>query len=109
MSYSCLGAACPSALLATPRYPKSLETGDFSEMKSIRGPQIFCTGKRKGGKLLVRCVISWSWFVFCFLRVELGESIVGGAYLCGVEMWAPFMVADGEGGQGSRVNTQYLK
>ena len=41
--------------------------------------------------------------------VELGESIVGGAYLYGGEMWAPLMVANGEGWQSSRVNAEYLK
>ena len=41
--------------------------------------------------------------------VELGESIVGGEYLYRAEMWAPFMVANGDGGQCSRVNTQCLR
>ena len=41
--------------------------------------------------------------------VEFGESIVGGANLYGGEMWAPFMVVNGDGGHSSRVNTEYIK
>ena len=37
--------------------------------------------------------------------VELGESIVGGAYLYGAEFWAPFIPIIGEG---SQVNSKYF-
>ena len=40
--------------------------------------------------------------------VEIGESLVGGAYLCGAEMWAPFisLLATGEG---TKLNEDYIK
>ena len=40
--------------------------------------------------------------------VELGESIVGGAYLYGAEFWGPFLMMETDG-EGSRVNAHYLK
>ena len=40
--------------------------------------------------------------------VELGESIVGGAYLYGAEFWGPFLMMD-TNGEGSCLDADYLK
>ena len=48
--------------------------------------------------------LSLPWNRFC----ELAESLVGGAYLYGAEMWAPFIFQSASG-ESSRVNIAYTK
>ena len=77
-----------------------------------RGGAAYAYREEKGRKALgaIHGYLQTVRFLPIARTVELGEALVGGAYLYGAEMWAPFiwMVAAAEGSR-DPVNIAYLK